>query len=133
MTSNGFFCLLGRKVNYFTLKTKKTSRPSPFIMKVWSLIRLIFMASLSLSWKSLYCQPPILHRFACQQSILFQQNKVKTLKRPYTQIGSNGVAQNFDTQNLLNMNLKTLGEISNFENILHRINYEVFYMHESRN
>ena len=34
---------------------------------------------------------------------------------------------------MLNINLKTLGEISDFENILHRINYELFYMNESRN
>ena len=30
---------------------------------------------------------------------------------------------------MLNITLKTLGQISDFENVLHRINYEVFYMH----
>ena len=34
---------------------------------------------------------------------------------------------------MLNISLKTLGEISDFENILHRINYEISYMNESRN
>ena len=31
------------------------------------------------------------------------------------------------------LNLKTLGDSSYLENLVHRINYELFYMHESRN
>ena len=34
---------------------------------------------------------------------------------------------------MLNINLKMLGENSDFKNILHRINYELFYMNKSRN
>ena len=42
--------------------------------------------------------------------------------------GSKGATQIFSHKNLLSINLKTLGDISDLENILQINNYDQFYM-----